>query len=69
MRKNLKKAGIEILESKQEKNVLLKGKVERLRASGASYQRIAYLFKLLKVKTISGHGGWHAKTIRALLLS
>ncbi|RPJ65518.1 MAG: hypothetical protein EHM20_17770 [Alphaproteobacteria bacterium] len=42
----------------------LKRKIKELRARGLSYQVIADLFNLWKIKTRSGEGQWYPKTIR-----
>ncbi len=64
VRKKLREAGIEVLDSKLESHGALKRKVERLRKRGLSYQRIADLFNLWRIDTRSGGGKWHAESVR-----
>lgn len=42
----------------------LENKIKELRQRELSYQAIADLFNLWKIKTRSGEGQWHPKTIR-----
>jgi len=66
VRKKLSEAGIEIIQQKADVDKALIRKVEMLRGQGMSYQKIADLFNLWRLKTISGKGGWHGKTVNGL---
>lgn len=69
VRKKLSEAGIEIVQQKVDVDNALFIKVKKLRNKGLSYQRIADLFNLWRVKTKSGQGIWHPKTIKDIFQS
>lgn len=63
VRKKLVGAGIELIDQKKE-HVQLRAKINEMRDRGQSYQQIADAFNLWGVKTRTGEGQWHAKTVR-----
>ncbi|MGB0454349.1 MAG: hypothetical protein ACPGJV_11625 [Bacteriovoracaceae bacterium] len=66
VRKKLKQAGVDDFEFVVEQDKLLLKKVESMRERGLSYQRIADLLNIWNIKTRSGDGKWHAKTVREM---
>jgi len=67
VRKKLIEAGVEVVEHPADKRKPLKKKIGELKAKKLSYQAIADLFNLWKIKTSSGEGVWHPKTVRDLI--
>lgn len=68
VRKKLIEAGVEIIEHRQDDYGLLKTKAGEMRGRGLSYQTIANSFNLWKVRTRTGEGTWHSKTIRDICM-
>ena len=68
VRKQLCQAGVEVLESRKADTNQFKEKIIELRAQKKSYQEIANIFNHQKIKTRTGKGKWHAKTIREIFL-
>ncbi|MDO9182314.1 MAG: hypothetical protein Q7U04_07885, partial [Bacteriovorax sp.] len=66
VRKKLIEAGFEVMEHSTDEYKGLEKKIKELRLRSLSYQAIADLFNLWKIKTRSGEGQWHSKTIRDL---
>jgi len=69
VRKKLREAGIEILDIKNNEKLALLSKIIVLKQRGLSYQKIAYLLNVWRIKTAPGQGEWHVKTVRGIVKS
>jgi hypothetical protein len=64
VRKKLLEAGIELVDHRCDEYLAVRKKIKAMRERGLAYQAIADIFNLWGVKTRSGEGRWHSKTVR-----
>ena len=57
-------AGIELVDHRCDEYLAVRKKIKAMRERGLAYQAIADIFNLWGVKTRSGEGRWHSKTVR-----
>ena len=68
VRRKLSEAVIEIIQRKVDVDKVLVKKVQGLRAQGLSYQKIAGLFNLWRIRTKTGGGIRYGQNIKGIML-